>query len=136
MKVRMSMQLRRTLEARAAESGRSFSSEAAERLGRSLAQDEALGSAGARRVVDAVIATFSFVGQSYARGNPDWVSDRSAYRAAVIAVLDVLLAGMPDVPAEEVLLEIEALKSRALTRLLHEQEAREDQNETRRRHVG
>ena len=48
------------------------------------------------------------------------LQNREVYRTGMFAVIDSLLAGLPDATHEEIAIEIEGLKSRLLSRVARE----------------
>jgi hypothetical protein len=118
VKIRMAVSLRALLERLADQNGRSLSGEIVSRVAETVYIERALGGPEMRWLVNMVISAFTFAARMQAPEDPDWVRNRDAYRAGMFAVVDGLLAGLPDMTPEEIHLEIEVLKSRLLTRFV------------------
>jgi Arc-like DNA binding domain len=119
--LRMKEQLRARLEEAAREHGVSLNAEVVTRLERSFAQEEAFGSPAAKQVAYLTAVAFNMAGRMRGSGRSDWVDDPGCYRAGVFAAIDALLSVLPKSTPEEIKLEIEVLKGKAMTRQLREQ---------------
>jgi hypothetical protein len=119
---RMRQSLRDALDEAAARHGQSLNSEIHARLERSFSEERALGGPEMRWLVELAVASFTFAGRMRAPDDPHWLGNQEAYRAGLFALIDSLLAGIPDATPEDIAVEIEGLKGRLLTRLVHQRE--------------
>jgi hypothetical protein len=120
MKLRLDEDLHVRLEQAAREHGRSMNSELIRRLAASFTQDGAFGSSAAREVGLLAASAFSMAGRWRSSGEEGWENDPAAYRAAIFATVDALLAGLPSASADEVALYLEGLKGALLSRVMRE----------------
>ncbi|MDH6273536.1 hypothetical protein M2311_003626 [Rhizobium leguminosarum] len=112
------------LDKAAREVGRTQSQEAEVRLERSFEEEAAFGGPDLKRTLYLVAAHFGTAGQraAMAAGREDWkedtwVNDPDCYRSAALAAMEALLFAQPSWTAEDVRLQIEALKGRAMSNL-------------------
>jgi hypothetical protein len=121
VKVRMAAALRTMLERLADQAGRSLSAEIVSRVAETVHTERALGGPEMRWLVNLAVSAFTFAARLRAPEDPDWTHNREAYKAGMFAVIDGMLAGLPDATPEEIHLEIEGLRSRLLTRCVQAQ---------------
>ncbi|MGO6702592.1 hypothetical protein [Rhizobium ruizarguesonis] len=112
------------LDKAAREVGRTQSQEAEVRLERSFDEEATFGGPDVKRTLYLVAAHFGAAGQraAMAAGRDDWkedtwVNDPDCYRPAALAAMEALLFAQPNWTAEDVRLQIEALKGRAMSHL-------------------
>ena len=120
VKVRLAASLVAQLEAAAKKHGDLFNAEAAKRLGKSFAEEEAFGGEDGRRVLYFLTSAFVLAGQA-AAGNREtsrWMSDPKAYAAGMFGVLEALMIAQPGVSLETCNLQLASMKGRIATRLL------------------
>jgi hypothetical protein len=120
--LRLPGELRAALDQAAAGHGRSVNAEIVARLQASFSEERALGGPEMRWLVELAVASFTFAGRLRAPDDPHWLRNQEAYRAGLFALIDSLLAGIPDATPEDIAVEIEGLKGRLLTRLVHQRE--------------
>jgi hypothetical protein len=119
--LRMKEQLRMRLEEAARERGVSLNAEIVTRLERSLAQEEAFGSAAAKQVAYLAAVAYNMAGRMRGSGKSDWANDPDCHRAGVFAAIDALFGQLPESTPEQLKLEFEVLKGNAIARQLRAQ---------------
>jgi hypothetical protein len=120
VKIRLAAPLLAQLVAAAKKSGNSFNAEAASRLGKSFAEEEALGGEVGRRMLYFITSAFVLAGGRAAgdRKISLWINDPKAYAAAMFGTFEALMIAQPGVTPETCNMQIESLKGRIATRLL------------------
>jgi hypothetical protein len=118
--IRLRGDLKRALEEAAIRARRSINAEIIARLENSFTQERTVGGHGMRWLVTLVVSAFTVAGQMRAPSNPDPLKNRQVYRAGMFAVIDAMMAALPDATAEEIALEIEGLRGRLLSRVARE----------------
>jgi hypothetical protein len=116
------------LEKAATRTGRSLIAEIEIRLARSFSDEDVveriLGGPKVRRLAEVVISSFVSSARLTAEASrlPDseaWMEDRDSFRAGMLGAFEALMSMMPGAMDSQTLnLEIEALKSRILSRLI------------------
>jgi hypothetical protein len=120
VKIRLATSLVAKLEAAAKAHDNSFNAEAAKRLGKSFAEEEAFGGEDGRRVLYFLTSAFVLAGSSAAAGREinQWIKEPKAYTAAMFAVLEALMTAQPNVSVETCEMQIASMRGRIKTRLL------------------
>jgi hypothetical protein len=120
VKIRLATSLVAQLETAAKKHGNSFNAEAAKRLGKSFAEEEAFGGKPGRDLLYFLTSAFVLAGNSAAggRGINQWIKEPKAYARAMFGVLEALLIAQPGVSLETCMMQIESMKGRIATRLL------------------
>jgi hypothetical protein len=120
VKIQLAVSLLDQLKAAAKRHGNSFNAEAANRLSKSFAEEEAFGGEDGRRLLYLVTAAFVLAGKA-AAGNREisqWITNPKAYAAGMFGVLEALLIAQPGVSFETCNSQIESIRGRIATRLL------------------
>jgi hypothetical protein len=115
----MQRPLKEAVDRAAARNNRSINAEIHARLEASFVEERALGGPEMHWLVTLVVAAFTTAAQMQARGDPNWASNPDARRAGIFTAIDSLLALLPDTTPQDLMVEIEGLKSRLLTREMH-----------------
>jgi hypothetical protein len=116
--LRVREELRARLEAAARRRGVPLNTELTRRLERTLQEERALGGPEMAQLARLMAAAFALASRREAADPDDhhWLTDRDAYRAGVLAVVNALLIGYPDANPGELRTLAEGLKSAALGR--------------------
>jgi hypothetical protein len=117
--------LRKKLELAAKARKASLNNEVVARLEKSFVEEDAFGGPDAKRMVHLIAASFVNGGAvaAHAMGmsewkNDEWMSDQYCYSRAVHAAVRELLLSQQDTTLDDLLLQIEAIKSSVATTLL------------------
>jgi hypothetical protein len=120
VKIRLAASLVAQLEAAAKKHGDSFNAEAAKRLGRSFAEEDAFSGEAGRQVLYFLTSAFVLAGNAAAdsREISQWITQPKPYAAAMFAVLEALMTAQPGVSLTTCMMQLESMKGRIATRLL------------------
>jgi hypothetical protein len=114
IKIRIAASLVDKLEAAAKQHGNSFNAEAAKRLGKSFAEEEAYGGEKGRELLYLMASSFVVAGDRAAGGRKlsSWIKEPGPYAAAMSGVLYALIMGQPDATLETCLKQLASVKGR------------------------
>jgi hypothetical protein len=120
VKIRLATELVSRLETAAKKRKVSFNHEAASRLGKSFAEEDAFGGEEGRRLLYFIASAFLLGGRGASGGREisQWINEPKAYAAAMFGVLEALMVAQPGVSLETCELQIKSLRGRIATRLL------------------
>jgi hypothetical protein len=117
LNVLVASELRDRLSKKAKRHENSLNAECAKRLGEALAVEDMLGGEEARRRLQAMTDVFVAVGNRAAgdRKFSQWVTEPTAYSAAMFALIESVMLGQPDCTFEKCRMQIESLRGRIAT---------------------
>ena len=125
LNVLVASELRDKLSKEAKRNGVSLNAEAAQRLGKSFAEEKMLGGEKGRRRLQSITNVFVVAGTSAASGRELslWIDEPTAYSLAMFALIESAMLGQPDCTLDKCRMQIASLKGRIETHFLNKEKA-------------
>jgi hypothetical protein len=134
VKIRLAQSLVDKLEAAAKQHGDSFNAEAAKRLGKSFAEEEAFGGEKGRGLLYLMASAFVTAGERAAGGRKlsSWIKEPEPYAAAMSGVIYALIMGQPDATLHKCLAQLDGVKGRIASHFVNKETSHERKHQAAR----